>query len=94
MFKRAKQVRSQLSLIFQSRALRHLERALYARHRRAPLLAKEIPTVPEALKAKLSSVEHAPEPLAKVMPSFKAPPPAPAQVRQVMASQNVHVQSV
>lgn len=47
-------VRSQMSLIFQSRGLRHLERALQARHRRAQSLAREIPTVPEALKAKLS----------------------------------------
>lgn len=73
--------RSQLSMVFKAQRLRHLERALAAKHqRRSSQLLQELgASVPEVLKAagrRLGSMADRPEePLVKAMPK----PPKPAQ---------------
>lgn len=73
--------RSQLSMVFKAQRLRHLERALAAKHhKRSSQLLQELgASVPEVLKAagrRLGSMADRPEePLVKAMPK----PPKPAQ---------------
>lgn len=82
--------RSQLSMVFKAQRLRHLERALAAKHqRRSSALLRELgASVPEVLKAagrRLGSMADRPEePLVKAMP--KLPRPAQETVDATAAS--------
>eukprot|EP00438_Fugacium_kawagutii_P017011 Skav225420 [mRNA] locus=scaffold680:72242:78301:- [translate_table: standard] len=79
----AEGTRSQLSMVFKAQRLRHLERALMAKHhRRCQTLLQQLgSSVPEVLKAaakRLGSIADREEPMVKAMP--RGPPPKAASV--------------